>query len=227
MRLLCLKHVPFEGPASIADWAAARGHELTEFEVFREAPLPDLKSFDVLLVMGGPMNVDEHEAHPWLVEEKALIRTAIEAGKVVVGICLGGQLIARALGAEVRRGGAKEIGWFPIRRAPDCPDWLDLPDTLRVFHWHGDRFDLPEGAVAIGSSEACPNQGFLYGDRALAWQCHLETTPASLSALADHCAHELVPAAHVMEDHELRAEPQATYDAMQAVLFRILDRITA
>jgi len=225
MRILCLKHVSFEGPGAIADWAAARGHRLRELEVFRGGGFPDLEDFDFLLVMGGPMNVDEHEAHPWLPEEKALIRSAIEAGKVVFGVCLGAQLIARVLGAAVRPNARKEIGWFPIVREPTCPAGFELPGQLRVFHWHGDRFELPEGAVRLARSEACAEQGFLYAERVLAWQCHLETTADSLEALARHCADELTDGPHIQSAEALCAEPEASYGRMRAVLFAQLDRL--
>lgn len=191
MNILCLKQVPFEGPASIAKWASGHGHSLTECEVFRGGPLPAPGSFDCLLIMGGPMNIHEEATHPWLAAEKRLIHAAIADGKIVVGICLGAQLIADALGAPVTRAAHPEIGWFPIRRARNAPEWLDLPDELRVFHWHGDTFALPDGAAPLAESDGCAQQGFLYDDRVLAWQCHLETTADSLGSLASACGDEI------------------------------------
>ncbi len=227
MHILCLQHVPFEGPAALADWAQWRGHSLHSHPCYEGGELPELTSFDALLVMGGPMNIYQTEEHPWLIAEKALIVAAIHANKYVIGICLGGQLIADALGAPVRKGPQPEIGWFPIERSAECPTWCVLPEKLRVMHWHGDRFDIPQGAVRIAGSEACPNQGFVYGERVLAWQCHLEATPESLSALVDACSGELSEAPYVMSAEHLLSEPQATYRQMQTALYSILDRMTA
>lgn len=228
MRILCLRHVPFEGPAAIADWAQARGHTVHCHPMYGDEALPDQESFNFLCVMGGPMNIYEHEAYPWLEEEKAFIRAAIDAGKYVIGVCLGGQLIADVLGAKVNKGPQAEIGWFPITRSPDCPAWLDMPETLRVMHWHGDRFDIPEGALRIAASDACDNQGFIYHDRVLAWQCHLEATPESLSALAEACEDELqTTAEYVMSAEQLLQEAESTYSDMHSVLFKLLDQLTA
>lgn len=226
MRILCLKHIPFEGPAAIADWAASRGHRVECHPVYENGALPELDSFDFLCVMGGPMNIYEYEAHPWLKGEKAFIRAAIDAGKYLIGVCLGGQLIADVLGAPVAKGPQAEIGWFPIQRTPECPDWLPLPESLRVMHWHGDRFEIPKGAHRIAASEACDHQGFLYRDRVLAWQCHLEATAESLAELAEACGDELKPSAFVMSADELLGEPADTYTNMQQVLFELLDRMT-
>lgn len=227
MRILCLQHVPFEGPAAIADWAQARGHTVHCHPMYGDEALPDQESFNFLCVMGGPMNIYEHEAYPWLEEEKAFIRAAIDAGKYVIGVCLGGQLIADVLGAKVNKGPQAEIGWFPITRSSDYPAWLDMPETLRVMHWHGDRFDIPEGAQHIAASEACDNQGFIYQDRVLAWQCHLEATPGSLSALVEACSDELQATSDtVMSAEQLLQEPLETYTTMQAVLFKMLDQLT-
>ncbi|WPJ94434.1 lipoyl(octanoyl) transferase LipB [Coraliomargarita algicola] len=228
MRILCLQHVPFEGPAAIADWAHSRGHSLHCHRLFESAPLPTIDRFDLLLIMGGPMNIYEVEAHPWLIAEKALIVSAIAAGKYVVGICLGGQLIADALGASVTKGPQVEIGWYPIQPEETTPAWLELPTDLRVLHWHGDRFELPDGAIRIASSAACPNQSFLYNERVLAWQCHLETTHESLTALIGNCTDELEnDGPFVMSAEQLLAEPPQTYARMRQVLFNILDGMTA
>lgn len=228
MRILCLQHVPFEGPAALADWANSRRHELRSHLSYEGGELPGPSSFDALLVMGGPMNVYETDQHPWLIAEKALIVAAIKAGKFVIGICLGGQLIADALGAAVTRGPHPEIGWFPITPSAECPAWCTLPDALTVLHWHGDRFDIPKGATRIAASAACAHQGFVYGERVLAWQCHLEATPESLAALAGACGGELaVGGESVMPAERLLAEPAATYERMQAAIFKILDRMTA
>jgi lipoate-protein ligase B len=228
MRILCLQHVPFEGPGALANWAHSHGHSLRCHPLYENTPAPFIDTFDFLLIMGGPMNIYEEAKYPWLVAEKSLIRSAIDADKFVLGICLGGQIIADALGAAVQPGPQPEIGWFPIERSPECPPWCILPDTLTVLHWHGDRFDIPKGASRIATSAACENQGFAYGERVLALQCHLEATPDSLTALTNACGDELeADGAYIMPAERLLAEPTATYAQMQATLFGILDRMTA
>ncbi|MCF7818860.1 MAG: type 1 glutamine amidotransferase [Kiritimatiellales bacterium] len=189
MKLHYLQHVPFEGLGMIEDWAKAHGAEISSSQLFNGDPLPDLGSFDWLVIMGGPMGIYDHDEHPWLIAEKAFIRSAIDSGKTVLGICLGAQLIADVLGAKVYPGPQKEIGWFPIKRAAGTPDLI--PEELTVFHWHGDTFDIPDGAIRLASSAACKNQGFIYGDRVVALQFHLETTEESMEALIAHCSDEL------------------------------------
>ena len=154
MKILCLKHIAFEGPGTIALWAQQRGHELHIESVDQNKSLPALTTFDVLLIMGGPMNVYQDAQYPWLETEKNYIRAAIDSGKYVIGICLGAQLIAHTLGAAITQGAHKEIGWFPIQPSADCPTAMQLPDELRVLHWPGDTFALPNGAHPIAASAA-------------------------------------------------------------------------
>lgn len=154
--------------------------------------LPTHDSFDWLIVMGGPMSVHDDEEHPWLVNEKRLIKQSIDNGKTVIGVCLGAQLIAHCLGATVQPANIKEIGWLPIRLTAEGlshPLLKDLPKhPFTVFHWHGDGFDCPQGATAIATSEAWANQGFIYqtplhkeiGTWVVGWQCHFEVTKESL-----------------------------------------------
>src|ERR1700754_3174269 len=117
MRMAVLQHVEFEGPAAVADWAAARGITVQVFHLYRDSALPSLSAFDMLTVMGGPMSVNDEARLSWLHPEIALVREAMEADKIVLGICLGAQIIAKALGARVYQGNAKEIGWFSVKRA--------------------------------------------------------------------------------------------------------------
>ena len=225
MKILCLKHIAFEGPAAFALWAQQRGHELEIVEIYKNPPLPAPHTFDMLLVMGGPMNIYEDESYPWLTKEKSYIRSAIAAGKYVIGICLGAQLIAHVLGAQVTAGPNKEIGWFPLQKSSTCPTTLPLPDELRVLHWHGDTFAIPQGAHPIAHSDACTNQGFLYRDRVLALQCHLEVTPQTLALLITACSNELVHAPYIQSAETMNAEPASSYERMQTVLFEMLDAL--
>ena len=230
MRIQVLQHVPFEGPARIADWAGRRGHSLAVTRLDAGDSLPALSTFDRLVVMGGPMGVGDRDAHPWLVPEQAFIAAAVAAGKSVVGVCLGAQLIAAALGARVFRNPHKEIGWVPVRltsQARGLGLWDDLPDSLPAFHWHGDTFELPDGAVHLATSAACRQQAFLLHGRVLGLQFHLESTPASVAALCRACAHELVAARWVQTAAEIRGVDPGLYAAVGRTLELLLDRLPA
>lgn len=223
MEILCIKHIGFEGPGAIALWAQRNGHNLEVLPIYQEQHLPSPEKFDAFVIMGGPMSVHDDAEHPWLLKEKAYIRSAIASGKHVFGVCLGAQLIAHAMGGKVTAGPNKEIGWFPIQPTEDCPPEFSIPESLNVLHWHGETFSIPSGAQPIASSKACPNQGFIYRSRVLALQCHLEMTPESLALLAAACSHELVDGPYIQNLERLKSEPQETYQAMHQALFEILD----
>ena len=165
MRIQVLQHVPFEGPAGIADWASARGHRVSLVPLFDGALPPDPNDHEWLVVMGGPMSVHDEPSYGWLAPEKAAIRASIDAGRTVIGVCLGAQLIAEVLGGRVYPNREKEIGWMPIEltEAARMSDRFDfLPPSLEVFQWHGETFDLPQGSTHLARSTACENQAFLY-----------------------------------------------------------------
>lgn len=196
---------------------------------FFESParLPSPDEVDLLVVMGGPMSVNDEREFPWLVEEKQFVRRILAAGKPVLGICLGAQLIANALGARVYPNRAKEIGWFPIHGVPsDDPDTFRLPATADVFHWHGETFDLPTGAVHLARSAHCEHQAFQVGRRALGLQFHLETTPASARALVEHCRSELVPSPTVQDEATLLATSPDAYGRINALMGSVLEFLT-
>jgi len=195
MRLHIFQHVSFEGMGSIQSWAdrAELTTHVTRF--YQNDPLPPLKEVTHLIIMGGPMGVYDHQRFPWLVKEKRFIRDVMDAGRSLLGICLGAQLMADALGARVYKNPAPEIGWFPIhksRAAQSDPTASFLPQSLEVFHWHGDTFDMPRGARCLAYSEACRHQGFCLNRRIVGLQFHLETTPESLHALIENCSDEIV-----------------------------------
>ncbi len=228
MRIHCLQHVWFEGPAHIERWANAKGHALTATMLYDSSTLPGVESFDWLVVMGGPMNVYQEDIHPWLAPEKLLIGEAVKAGKTVVGICLGAQLIADVLGAQVYQGKHKEIGWLPVELTEQAAGhniFGFLPRRFTVFQWHGDTFNLPEGAVHLARSEACENQAFLYEDRVLGLQFHLESTLASVLRLVEHCGSEIIQGRYIQTAGQiLSASPDVfreTNDAISGILDRL------
>jgi GMP synthase-like glutamine amidotransferase len=193
-RLQCIQHVPFEGLGRIETFARVNGFSVSTTRIYENDPFPGPESFDWLVVMGGPMSVYEENAFPWITEEKKCIDRAIAAHKKVIGICLGAQLIASVLGARVYPNHHKEIGWFPVSvkpRARDQKILRDIPDRFLAFHWHGDRFDIPWGAVHFAGSEACENQGFFVGDHVLGLQFHCESTRKSVELLVEQCANDI------------------------------------
>jgi GMP synthase-like glutamine amidotransferase len=227
MRIQSFEHVPFEGPAALADWARARGHSLDRTRVFAGQPLPRVQDLDLLFVMGGPMSVHDEAACPWLAPEKAFLRQAVERGVRILGICLGAQMLAEALGGEVRRNPGPEIGWFPVELTPEgraAPLLAGLPDRFTAFHWHGETFSIPPGAVRLARSEGCVNQAFAFGERALGLQFHLETTPASMELLIENCASELVDAPLVQSAGRMRAMCD-TSGPMRPLLDTLLDTL--
>lgn len=225
MRLHYLQHVPFEDPAGIFHWAAARGVPMTGSRLYETASLPDAADFDALLVMGGPMNIYQDDRYAWLAPEKRLIAEAIAAGRIVIGICLGAQLIADALGARVQPNRWREIGWLPVRRSESAGALGEaLPAVWEAFHWHGDTFGLPAGVVHLAASTACAQQGFVFQGRVLALQFHLETTLESARALIAHCGHEIDGGPFVQPAARMLADP-ARFARANALMHRLMDRL--
>lgn len=225
MRIHYLQHVPFEGLGSMEEWFVERRHTLSATHLYSGEQLPEQNSFDWLVVMGGPMGVADEGQHPWLKPEKHFIRTAIDSGKPVLGICLGAQLIADALGAAVTGNPQREIGWFPITVTEDARTTTIgkiLADNPEVFHWHGDRFAIPEGATSLAASEACDNQGFLYDNRVLGLQFHLETTELSARELILNCGDELDGSEFVQGAEQMLSQP-GRFIAINQLMADILD----
>ena len=194
MRIHVFQHVPFEGPAAIGPWAVSRGHSLSVTRFYGGDAPPDLEGVDWLIVLGGPMGVYDEDRHPWLLPEKRWIEAAVGQGKTVLGICLGAQLLAVVLGAEVSKNREREIGWYPVEltgEALRAGPFRDLPPSFQAFHWHGDTFAIPAGAVLAARSDACDHQGFYYGQRVAALQFHLESTPESVRLLVENGAGDL------------------------------------
>ncbi len=227
MRVHSLHHVSFEGLGSIEAHLELRGHSLSSTALYRDERLPSVDEFDWLIVMGGPMSVNDTDRHPWLEQELELIKAAIAADKLVLGICLGAQLIAKALGASVTPNEHREIGWFPVQREVDknfSAIAALFPESCDVFHWHGETFTLPEGCTLLCSSEACRNQAFQYGERVLALQFHLETTFETARALITHCNDELDGSRWVQNVPQLLGDP-SRFAAINKLMSKVLDTL--
>lgn len=223
MRAHILQHVPFEGIGSIEHWLNGRGASVGWTRFFESTELPALETLDLIIALGGPMSVNDEADLPWLRTEKRFIAAAIEARKAVLGICLGAQLIASALGAPVYPNTEKEIGWFPIAAEPHRPGCFRFPDTVQVFHWHGETFALPAGATRLASSAVCSNQAFQIGTRVLGLQFHLETTPESADAIISNCNHDLVPERFIQTESALRATPPSAYREINFLMNDVLE----
>lgn len=228
MRAHYLQHVPFEGLGSIETWLEAAGYEITKTSFFESADLPDLKKTDLLVVMGGPMSVHDEGEFPWLIPEKRFIREAIDSGKPVLGVCLGAQLIASAMGARVYRNPVKEIGWFPIHGvvAGDSSVFC-FPESATVFHWHGETFDLPAGAIRLAKSVGCETQAFQIGNSVIGLQFHLETTPESARSIVSNCRAELIPAQYVQAEEDILSVKPESYDSINLLMGQILHFLQA
>lgn len=207
MRIHTLEHVDFEGPGAIAQVAAKYGWQLARCRVFAGDPLPDFSEFNLLAVMGGPMSVHDGLQYPWLAQEKQFLQRAMAAGRSVLGVCLGAQMLAEALGGKVEKNPEREIGWFPVRLSPwgkTSQAFTGFPQEFEAFHWHGEAFTIARGASCLGSSQACVNQAFGVNAKYVGLQFHLETTAESMELLIKNCADELAPAPFVQTPERMR-----------------------
>jgi GMP synthase-like glutamine amidotransferase len=219
-----LQHVQFEGLGCIRPWLLSEGYEISSTRLYESITLPSLDGLDLLVVMGGPMSVNDKDEYPWLAKEKAFIRRAIDSEIPVLGICLGAQLIASAMGANVYPNPEKEIGWFPVQgTSPSISDSLfRFPPSTPAFHWHGETFDLPQGATRLASSEGCLNQAFQLGTSAIGMQFHLETTPESAQKIVSNCRDELAPSRYVQTEAEMLSAPPEQYHAINSLMRDVL-----
>ena len=227
MRVHWLQHMDYEDLGCIAPWLAARGAVVTCTRLYANETLPDVADFDWLIVMGGPMNVYEYDAHPWLRAEKALILDAVHAKKKILGICLGAQLIADALGAPVTRNAHSEIGWFPVTMnaaAARSKLFAGFPKSILPFHWHGDTFEIPPDASPLAFSEACAHQAYERDGRIAAIQFHLEVTAADARVWFAH--ERPVPSRYVQSPEEILSDIGRFADNNHLML-RLLDNLAA
>jgi GMP synthase-like glutamine amidotransferase len=206
LRIHCFQHVEYEDLGCISEWCQSNGHPVTYTRFYKGEPLPKTDDFDWLIVMGGPMGVNENEKYSWLSNEKASIKSAIAQNKTVLGICLGAQLIAEVLGASVYKNPVKEIGWFDVKmtkQGEKTPLINGMTNPSKVFHWHGDTFDLPQHAKQLFYSEACVNQAFLYKDNILGLQFHFEVTAQSIKAMIENGRNELKSESFIQTESEI------------------------
>lgn len=223
MRAHYLQHIPFEGLGSIEAWLKESGYETTSTQFFKSVRVPEPEEVDVLIVMGGPMSVNDEGKYPWLVQEKQFILRFVRTGKPLLGICLGAQLIASAMGARVYANKTKEIGWFPVQGVPSKGvSTFRFPQSVEVFHWHGETFDLPAGAIHLAKSEGCANQAFQYRKSVIGLQFHLETTPELTREIVSNCRNELAPSKYVQSEETIFAAGPEKYRAINSLMAQVL-----
>jgi GMP synthase-like glutamine amidotransferase len=230
MRVTCLQHVEYETPEAIAEWAAARGHALeTVMPLFER--FPAAADFDMLVVMGGPMGAYEDATYPWLVSEKRFIREAIDAGKLVFGVCLGAQLVAVALGGDAHPHDVRELGWFPARLtgAGRRSRVLSvLPDEFTVGLWHGDTYELPAGLETAAVTEACRNQAFEANNgRVIGVQFHIEWTREALRGLVERHRDWIEQGGPFVQTETEFLEPGPALGRGTELLYALLDAMEA
>ena len=231
--LLVLQHIACEPPAAFEDELLSRGLGLVRVELDEGDPVPDWREYAGLVVMGGPMGAYEEDAHPWLRDEKRLIRDAAEAGHPIWGVCLGAQLLAAALGANVYRGPEPEVGLLDVELtagAADDPVFSAAPGVFPALQWHGDTFDLPERATLLARSSAYSHQAFVY-ERAYGLQFHLEVPPAlatewgEVPAYADSLDAILGPGALTRLVDEVETNAATTLPLARLLFGRWLERV--
>ena len=224
MNLCVLQHAAFEGPGEIAAWAGQHGHSVSVHHLYRGDFLPRLDAFDLLVVMGGEMNIYQYRDWPWLRAEREFIESALAQGKRVIGICLGAQLIADALGARVFQNVEHELGWLPVTWTDEArAAFPGLPASTTVLHWHGDTFELPAGATRLAASEGCPEQGFVIANKCLALQFHLEVDPTLVKEFVEGQG-EWPAGRYVQTRDAILREAVSHCDRNRQLLYGMLDR---
>jgi GMP synthase (glutamine-hydrolysing) len=228
-RVVALQHVACETPGLIGEALARAGVAVELVRTFAGEPVPcDLRDTAGLLVMGGPMGVYDADRHPHLRDEMALLERALAAGLPALGVCLGSQLLAAALGARVAPGPRKEIGWFPVSLADEAASdalWRGIAREFVAYHWHGDRFELPRGAVALASSALTPVQAFRHGEHAYGILFHMEVTPKIVADMVGTFADEL--AAERLDGAAIVREAATRLDDLGAIARTVYDRFAA
>jgi len=205
-RAHCLLHVPFEGLANIETWLNHADYDITYSCLYNDDTLPnDISDIDLIFIMGGPMSVHDEAQYPWLENEKSWLKRAIASNKPMLGICLGAQLIANVLGASVYLNTNKEIGWFELHGINQGnTDVFNFPESFDALHWHGETFDLPNGASHLAQNKACINQAFQYKN-AIGLQFHLEMNSQSINTIIEYCSHELLEVSpYIQSEHDIR-----------------------
>ena len=223
MRVHVLQHHPFEGLGIIKDWLTEQDISISTTYFYETNYIkPIIDQIDALIIMGGPMSVNDEDLFPWLIVEKDLIKEAVRKNKKILGICLGAQLIAAAMGKTIKKNNYREIGLFPIK-AKNSYKSFKFPDYLNVIHWHSETFNLPYKSKLLASSIACKNQAFQINDNIIGLQFHMEFDAKRLEPIIIELNDELIPSKHVQTEQELIGINEEDYKEMKKILFKLLD----
>lgn len=224
MRVTVLQHAPYEDSGYAGQYLnAAYGAQLNTVHMYQPgSQLPDVSDLDMLLICGGPMGATDDADHPWLTAEKAFIRAVIDAGKTVLGLCLGGQLIAASQGAEIRMNPTAEVGWYPLT-AHHADNAFRFPPDAMVMHWHYQTFALPANARLLASSAACAHQAYQIGDRVIGLQCHPEMTADNIRYLITHFPQELTGEPGIMSYDEIDTGADLHAEKANQLMAAIID----
>jgi GMP synthase-like glutamine amidotransferase len=224
MRVHFIQHVPFENPGTLLQWVKKKEYQIHVTRVFNDEPFPAADSYNLLIIMGGPMGLHQEKKFKWMTAEKNCIEEAIREKKWVLGICLGAQLIASVLGAGVFAHVEQEIGWWPIYASTNHPLSNLLTPNFHAFHWHGDTFDLPHMAQQLFYSNACSQQGFIYDNHVLALQFHPEIEMHLLLQMLQHGKHELTNTSYVQSEHLIIKQTEKFLPDQFPFLQELMDR---
>ena len=231
MRILFFQHDPLDGPGALLEWAESREHAVTFCLICKGDPLPSLESFELLVSLGGPMGAYEEEKFPWLMAEKEFLRQAFARGKKILGLCLGCQLLADALGGRAFRHTCKEFGWQPIETLPEAKDWFGSDGCIfYAFQWHGDTYSLPPGAIQLARNKATEQQAFLLkgpaGDQVLGLQFHLEWTEQMAREAISEPDVAPPPSEFVQSPEEILSD-LSLYESAKKRFFTLMDRFVS
>ena len=224
MEILVFQHHPLEGLGTIRHWLESHQVSITYHKFFEDQSIPNIDEYDGLIIMGGPMSVNDEDEHPWITEAVKTIKRAIDCNKKVLGICLGAQLIAKSLGAIVKPNQHREIGLHPISPVKTSnTDVFTFPNPLNVIHWHSQTFDIPLNATHIAQSEACTNQGFQIGKNVIGLQFHLELDKDSLKSLVQEFKDQLIQDQYVHNEGRINSITDEEFEIMQKNLVNLLN----
>jgi len=227
MKIHYLKHVSFEGLGNIEEWCIIRGIQYTCTELFEKHTFPSQHDFDGLVIMGGSMSTYDEDTIPWLKPEKEFIRECMATNKPILGICLGSQLIADALGAKVFKNNEKEIGWFKVQITQDALNnalFNHFPQQFTTFHWHGDTFTLPENACHVAFNNTTQNQAFLYQKNIVGLQFHPEISETAINDLITNGDAELIHSPYIQNIEEIK-EGKKYLQQNKEIMFSLLDKL--
>ncbi len=227
IRVHYLQHVKSENLGNIEGWLKKRKYKITKTLLYKNQNLPGLNEFDWLIIMGGSMGVNEEGKYPWLKREKEFIKKSIKADKAILGICLGGQLMADCLGAKVKKNKHIEIGFYPVwLKKAGKKSWLfkGLATKLNLFHWHGDTFEIPKGCKNLAFSKACSNQAFTYGEKAAGVQFHFEYSLNYITENFKIRPKKLIKNKFVQDEKEILSQ-KARFEEINRIMNKIMSNI--